>query len=125
MCKSLKTVIFPASVETIEGGAFSYCSNLSDVYCYAENVPSLDNYSFYEVNLNNATLHVLAKSLTTYQGTDPWSQFGKIVPLTENEITGIELPNVDESLYNSKNILFMTLRDVAWKHYNLVSTLSA
>ena len=106
MCKSLKKVIIPSSVENIEQGGFAYCYDLSDVYCFAKNIPSLDNYSFYEVNLNNVTLHVLANSISTYQETDPWSQFGKIVPLTENEITGIELPNVDESLYNSKYIIY-------------------
>lgn len=112
MCKSLKKVIIPSSVENIEQGGFAYCYDLSDVYCFAKNIPSLDNYSFYEVNLNNVTLHVLANSISTYQETDPWSQFGKIVPISETELTemaeltGIEDINMHELSDNLKGNIY-------------------
>ena len=35
-CKSLETVIIPSTIEYIQGDAFSYTSNLANVYCYAE-----------------------------------------------------------------------------------------
>ena len=112
MCKSLKKVIIPSSVENIGQGGFAYCYDLSDVYCFAKNIPSLDNYSFYEVNLNNVTLHVLANSISTYQETDPWSQFGKIVPISETELTemaeltGIEDINMHELSDNLKGNIY-------------------
>ena len=77
------------SVKSIGRGAFYQCSKLHDVYCYAEDVPSTSSDAFYGSYPKNATLHVPAASLDSYKATAPWSSFGKIVALTEDE-TGID-----------------------------------
>ena len=69
--------------------AFAYCSELIDVYCYAENVPSTDNDAFSWSNYKNATLHVPAASIYSYWTKYPWSSFGTIVALTLEE-SGID-----------------------------------
>mgnify|MGYP005608760265 CR=1 FL=1 len=70
--------------------AFFFCDSLRDVYCYAEKVPSTDSYAFNSsIIYSNATLHVPAASIESYKATSPWSKFGKIVALTEEE-TGID-----------------------------------
>ena len=92
-----KTTIIPNSVTSIGAWAFMYCSGLKDVYCYAENVPTAYSYSdsysniFYafDSSIEKATLHVPAASIDSYRTTKPWSSFGKIVALTEEE-TGID-----------------------------------
>ena len=112
ICSGLTSVTIPNSVESIGDYAFSDCSglisvtigsgimnigtwtfgdcpNLLDVYCYAEKVPETDYLAFGSLNQENATLHVPYGSIDSYSSTDPWSYFGKIVPLTEEE-TGID-----------------------------------
>ena len=65
------------------------CFKLADVYCYAEKVPLTDANIFVSSPIEYATLHVPQASLEAYKTTAPWSGFGTIVPLTDEE-TGIE-----------------------------------
>ena len=70
--------------------AFCDCSELLDVYCYAEKVPSTERNAFNSYYyLQHATLHVPAASIESYKAKRPWSDFGKIVALTPEE-TGID-----------------------------------
>lgn len=62
------------------------CSGLTDVYCYAETVPSTNYFAFHNVNLEDATLHVPACAIDDYKNTKPWSGFGNIVPLTDAKV---------------------------------------
>ena len=67
---------------SIEDRAYG-CSELLDVYCYAEKVPSTESNAFNGSYPKNATLHVPDASIDSYKATEPWSDFGKIVALTE------------------------------------------
>ena len=87
-CSGLTSVSIGNSVESIGKRTFYGCSELLDIYCYAENVPSTDSDAFQSSSIADATLHVPATSVESYQVTSPWSGFGKIVALTEEE-TGI------------------------------------
>lgn len=69
-------------VTSIEDRAYG-CSELLDVYCYAEKVPSTESNAFNGSYPKNATLHVPDASIDSYKATEPWSDFGKIVALTE------------------------------------------
>ena len=40
-CTGLTSITIPNSVTSIDVGAFYYCTCLKDVYCYAENPPSI------------------------------------------------------------------------------------
>jgi hypothetical protein len=82
-CSGLISVTIGNSVTFIMDGAFDGCSKLCDVYCYAEKVPSTLNATFDYSTIENATLHVPAASIESYKATVPWSDFGKIVALTE------------------------------------------
>ena len=86
-CSGLTSVTIGNSVKSIGEEAFSNCSKLRDVYCYAEKVPSAYDYyygsAFNNSSIANATLHVPAASIDSYKATKPWSSFGKIVALTE------------------------------------------
>ena len=103
-CSGLTSVTIPNSVTSIGEDAFYKCSGLQNVYCYAENVPSTNSNAFYSSNYKNATLHVPTASIENYKATSPWSGFGKIVALTEEE-TGIdelksENANVKTAVYD-------------------------
>ena len=88
-CSRLTSVTIGSGVTSIYGNAFANCPELLDVYCYAENVPSADSYAFYGSYPEYITLHVPDASIYSYKTTSPWSGFGKIVALTDEE-TGID-----------------------------------
>ena len=62
--------------------AFSDCSSLKDVYCYAEDIPETYSNAFDGSPIESATLHVSRRSLSQYQVTPPWSNFKAILPIT-------------------------------------------
>ena len=88
-CSGLTSVTIPNSVTSIRGNAFYGCSELLDVYCYAEKVPSTNSNAFDGSYPEYATLHVPDASVESYKATTPWRSFGKIVALTPEE-TGID-----------------------------------
>ena len=87
-CIGLISVTIGTGVENISYTAFANCPELIDVYCLAENVPSAEYSVFYDSFIENATLHVPVISVYAYKTTEPWSGFGNVVALTEEE-TGI------------------------------------
>ena len=88
-CSELISIVIGNSVEKIGQSAFYGCKKILDVYCYAKNLPDTDIGAFGGSSVANATLHVPTSSIENYTETEPWSNFGKIVALTEEE-TGIE-----------------------------------
>ena len=84
-CSDLDFVTIPNSVTSIGMDAFIACFGLSDYYVWAENVPSTNGYLFSGVSIEECTLHVPAASVEIYRQTSPWSLFGKIVPLTDED----------------------------------------
>jgi hypothetical protein len=70
-------------VNTIGTQAFTNCPELTDVYCYAENVPNmkLTDYlsifytdAFYGSLIEYATLHVPTQSIDAYKSKEPWKK---------------------------------------------------
>ena len=86
-CSSLTDITLPESVDYIYDNAFANCPELSDVYCYAESVPRTKADAFNGSLPEYATLHVPAGAINSYKATAPWSSFGNIVALTEEEMS--------------------------------------
>ena len=84
-CSGLQTVTIPSSVTTIETQPFANCSKITDVYCWAKNVPTAKYGLFYNDKVQDITLHVPAASLEAYKATRPWSEFGTIVGMNDFE----------------------------------------
>ena len=82
-CTALNYVTIGNSVTSIGDFAFADCSSLFDVFCYAVNVPTTDDYAFDGSNIGNAMLHVPDASVTQYAQTTPWSDFKGIISLTD------------------------------------------
>lgn len=80
-CNSLGLVILPKSLRKIEERAFANCFELSDLFCYAETIPTTQPDAFENSYLESATLHVSTSTLDSYIATAPWSSFGTIVEL--------------------------------------------
>lgn len=82
-CTNLTSVNIGNKVKSIGYDAFFYCTNLTDVICFAEAVPSADNYAF-DPSIQNATLHVPEASLANYKAKTPWNKFKYIVAIDSN-----------------------------------------
>ena len=88
-CRQLSFIVPNRFIRVILWAIFHVCSELIDVYCYAEKVPSTKSDPFDGSYPEYITLHVPDASVDSYKATAPWSSFGKIVALTEDE-TGID-----------------------------------
>ena len=64
------------------------CKKLSNVYCYSTYVPSTHSEAFKDSYIEYAVLHVPENSINIYKSRNPWSNFGKIIALTDDD-TGI------------------------------------
>ena len=82
---SLTSLIIPGSVTLIGDHAFYSCSSLTNVYCYAEEMPNTYNNAFEDSPISSATLHVPAATVKTSKTTVPWSRFGNIVALQDSD----------------------------------------
>ena len=67
----------------VDDSAFHECTSLTDVYCYAVQVPETGKDVFVSSNYKNATLHVPAASVDAYSNAAQWKDFGNIVALTD------------------------------------------
>ena len=63
---------------------FAQCPELTDVYCYAETVPTTDATVFNDSYIEFATLHVPELAIENYKATAPWSNFKNFVNVTDN-----------------------------------------
>ena len=78
-CNDLNIVTIGSGVTTI--GEFAFDSNsITDVFCYAKNVPETDIHAF-SYTIESAILHVPAGSIKAYNTSLPWKDFKEIVEL--------------------------------------------
>ena len=80
-CSNLTSVTIGSGCRLLFEKIFANCQKLTDVYCYAVQVPPTSHNVFLDSNIENATLHVPAESIELYKTTLPWSNFGTIVAL--------------------------------------------
>ena len=77
----LTSITISKSVTSIGNTAFANCTQLTDVFCYAEEVPSTPSNAFEASSLSGATLHVPATAVKAYSEASPWSGFNSIAPI--------------------------------------------
>ena len=102
-CSGLTTLTIGSGIKTISEYAFENCPNLSEVYCYAENVPNTGTNAFDNSNPEYATLHVSEASLNAYKTTAPWSKFGTFKGLDGSSIKKCATPSIS---YADKKLTF-------------------
>ena len=101
-CTSLTSITIGSGVKNIYRYAFGYCPELTDVYCYAVNVPQTVTSSFDDSKVEYATLHVPDESLQAYKETEPWSNFGTIVGLSDDTGLKCATPTISYDNDNKK-----------------------
>ena len=103
-CNKLTTIVLPKSLKQIHGSAFANCSELLDVYCYAEQVPSMNESAFENSYPEYITLRVPLKALDSYKSTAPWNSFGKIESL-EVAVAEISLSQTSATLTEGESLI--------------------
>ncbi len=88
-CSGLTSIAIGNHIELI-GSAFQFCSELRDVYCYAETVPTTNGDAFDGSYIEYVTLHVPDSSINDYKTTIPWSSFKEVKGLE-----GATLPSLE------------------------------
>ena len=79
--EQVKHYVIGDSVTSIGSSAFYGCSSLTNVYCYAENVPRTSSSTFNNSSISSAILHVPAVSVNAYKAAEPWKSFKSVVAL--------------------------------------------
>lgn len=90
LIKGLTSITIGSGIKTIDISAFASCPELTDVTCYAENVPSTDTDAFKDSYIEYATLHVPASAVNAYKVADPWKNFKSIIEANPTGIKTIE-----------------------------------
>lgn len=109
-CSGLTSITIPNSVTSVGDWAFEGCSSVSDMYCYANDIPS---NSLSISKYGNAVLHVPADAVSTYQAMLPGG-FNEVVAIDENVITDVTLiesqqtENQDKVYWNGEEMVFPT-----------------
>ncbi|MCR5316374.1 MAG: leucine-rich repeat domain-containing protein, partial [Bacteroidaceae bacterium] len=85
-CSSLQSIKIGGKVTNIGEKAFEKCRKLTDVYCSADECPSITTNAFLGTTISKATLHVPANSVDKYKTHNVWGKFMDVVPLTDEEL---------------------------------------
>ena len=86
-CEGMKSITLGSGVKTLDNNAFYKCYALSDLYCYAENIPLTRDDPFDKSIIQKTTLHVPEESLEKYKTIEPWKSFKDIVALNSSGIS--------------------------------------
>ena len=103
-CKNLKSISFPASLETIERESFLKCSSLRSIYCKVKNPPVV-KYDERDLvwfdGMLLCTLYVPKGSKIQYEYDADWKNFYKIVELNNGEFPSFSEITANEVVLGS------------------------
>ena len=85
-CSGLTSIAIGSGIEDIGNQAFADCPELTDVYCYAENVPSTNVDAFEGSYIEYATLHVPKGCIDAYKAVEPWKNFKSILEMVDAKV---------------------------------------
>ena len=103
-CTNLATIEIGKNVTTIGERSFANIDKLTDVYCYAEDVPNTARTAFENSYIDYATLHVPYGALDMYKSTGPWNGFKNIVGIDGTQRTFNLIYKVDDEVYKIEEI---------------------
>ena len=84
-CASLTSVVLPHRVRTVCQGALEHLPAITDLYCYSSEPPVAEQGAFTLADQQHCTLHVPSEAVSLYQASPIWSDFYRIVALSDDE----------------------------------------
>ena len=118
-CPKLETIKIGSGLKTFDGRSnFNRCENLKDFYIFAVESPTIETGGrslgmFKDTPISSATLHVPAElnwyysnpylRINSHEYTNPWSLFGNIVALTEEDIEEMNQASGIQTVMNAPN----------------------
>ena len=84
-CASLSSVVLPHCVRMVCQGALEHLPAITDLYCYSSNPPVAEQGAFTLADQQHCTLHVPSEAVSQYQESPVWSDFCRIVALSDDE----------------------------------------
>lgn len=92
----LRSITLPSTLTSLGSDVFWECGDLTNVTCYAKNVPSSGGFDPGDMSfpVHQATLYVPAASVESYRNSMYWQDFGSIVALPQSTIK-VEPVSVD------------------------------
>jgi len=96
-CENLTSLTIGRNVENFDYN-FNDSPLLTNVYCYAKTTPLINDSHVFE----NSTLHIPASSIREYMSTEPWSNFGTIVSLTDEEESEADPNDMTSLIVNAR-----------------------
>lgn len=92
-CSAISTLTIPSSIRELNPKAFAECPNLTEVYCYAEELPFTKRNAlnwetpyisdlFKDSYVEYATLYVPETAIDVYREIETWNVFGTIKTLS-------------------------------------------
>ena len=88
-CSNLASVVMGSGVEYIGTMAFANCKALTDVYCYAKEMPLMVNGSDFVTDafqgspIEQASLYVPVSMIELYKSLEPWKNFKNIISVND------------------------------------------
>lgn len=134
-CSHLNVITIGRGINFLNSLAFEECIELSDVYCYAENVPYTKSDAFENSYIEYATLHVPEASISAYQQAEPWKNFKSIIATDSETPTTQKCEKPTISYENGQLKMSCTTEGVEYvtditnadikKHYDATISLTA
>lgn len=78
LCSGIVSVDLPSTLDSLGQSAFYNCTSLSNCVVRAAVPPRCHSAAFYNVPLQDATLHVPCGCVAAYDSVAPWSSFGTV-----------------------------------------------
>ena len=101
-CSAISKLSLPSSLKELDPLAFAECPNLTNVYCYAEELPYTKRNAlnwetpyitdlFKDSYIEYATLYVPETAIDAYKENETWNGFGSILAIGDEPVTGITI----------------------------------
>ena len=90
LSSAMTQLTLPGTITSVDDEVLNRCTSLTEVYCYAEEVPAATERAFQGASVSQAVLYVPAASVEAYRAASPWNTFADIRPITATAISQLD-----------------------------------
>ena len=101
------SIVLPPTIAKINSGCFYECYSLNTMICYSPIVPHLEEengWTVFPSNVTQGTLYVPSESISAYQSTPSWQNWGTILPIIPVDSIHLEDISIGKMLFDTVRI---------------------